>query len=155
MMWVFNDGGRSQAKGFGGTGDGDDCVVRAISIATEQPYAEVYAAVTETQRQWCHTSRARHAKVMRERGKWHARHGVHKEVIRLYMESIGWTWVPTMQIGSGTTVHLDADELPPGRLVVNVSKHSCAVVDGVVHDTHDPTRDGTRAVYGYYHRSAT
>jgi hypothetical protein len=155
VTWTFNDGGRAQAKGFGGTADGDDCVVRAISITTEQPYAEVYAAVTEHQRQWCHKSRARHAKKMRDAGKWHARHGVHREVIRSYMESIGWTWVPTMHIGTGTTVHLDADELPSGRLVVSVSKHVCAVIDGVVHDTHDPTRDGTRAVYGYYHRSTT
>ena len=26
--------------------------------------------------------------------------------------AIGWVWTPTMQIGSGCTVHLHADELP-------------------------------------------
>jgi hypothetical protein len=39
MMWVADDGGRA-ATGFSGkTGD---CVVRAIAIACELPYAEVY-----------------------------------------------------------------------------------------------------------------
>jgi hypothetical protein len=31
-----------------------------------------------------------------------------------------------------------------------VSKHYCAVIDGVIHDTSDPSRDGTRCVYGYW-----
>jgi hypothetical protein len=26
------------------------------------------------------------------------------------------------------------------------------VIDGVVHDTHDPRRGGTRCVYGYYQK---
>jgi hypothetical protein len=63
---------------------------------------------------------------------------------------LGWVWTPTMQIGSGCTVHLRADELPPGRLVVSVSKHLTAVIDGVIHDTHDCSRRGTRCVYGYW-----
>jgi hypothetical protein len=45
-------------------------------------------------------------------------------------------------------------ELPIGRLIVSVSKHLVAVVDGVIHDTHDPSRAGTRCVYGYW-RSPT
>jgi hypothetical protein len=61
--------------------------------------------------------------------------------------------VPTMQIGSGCRVHLRADELPAGRIICQVSRHLCAVIDGVVYDTHDPTRDGTRCVYGYWHKS--
>ena len=55
-----------------------------------------------------------------------------------------------MFIGSGTTVHLKADELPKGRIICNVSKHYTAVVDGVIQDTYDPSRRGTRAVYGYW-----
>jgi hypothetical protein len=57
-----------------------------------------------------------------------------------------------MQIGSGCRVHLRADELTPGRLVVQLSRHLTAVIDGVVHDTHDPSRNGTRCVYGYWSR---
>lgn len=55
-----------------------------------------------------------------------------------------------MAIGQGTTVHLRADELPSGRLVARVSRHVVAVIDGVAYDSHDPTRDGTRCVYGVW-----
>jgi len=41
-------------------------------------------------------------------------------------------------------------ELPTGRLVVSLSRHYTAVLDGVIHDTHDPQRNGTRCVYGYW-----
>ena len=30
------------------------------------------------------------------------------------------------------------------------SKHCTAWIDGECHDTYDPTRDGTRCVYGYW-----
>jgi hypothetical protein len=46
-----------------------------------------------------------------------------------------------------------ADELPAGRLIVRVSKHLVAVVDGVIHDTHDCTRAGERCVYGYFRKA--
>jgi len=69
------------------------------------------------------------------------------------MESLGWQWTSTMQIGSGCTVHLRPDELPQGRLVVSLSRHVVAVIDGVAYDTHDPTRGGLRCVYGYFHKA--
>ena len=37
-----------------------------------------------------------------------------------------------------------------GRLVVSVSKHMVAVVDGVIIDTQDPSRGGTLCIYGYW-----
>jgi hypothetical protein len=55
-----------------------------------------------------------------------------------------------MQIGNGYKVHLKNEELPADRLVDSLSKHSAAVIDGVLHDIYDCTRDGTRCVYGYY-----
>ena len=55
-----------------------------------------------------------------------------------------------MQIGAGCKVHLRADELPRGQLLVSLSRHSAAVIDGVLHDTHDCSRDGMRCVYGYW-----
>jgi len=142
MNYVYDDGGRAAAGYKGETGD---CVVRAIAIATEMPYQEVYDAINEI------AKGERTGK--RKRGKSNARLGVYKGTIRKYMEALDWEWTPTMQIGSGCQVHLRADELPAGRLVVSVSKHSVAVIDGVVHDTHDPSRDGTRCVYGYFQRN--
>lgn len=139
MNYTYNDGGRA-AAGF--KGNAGDCVTRAISIATGKPYQEVYDAINAVS--------ATERRGSRKRGMSSARTGVHKPTTRRYMESIGWQWIPTMQIGSGCKVHLRADELPPGRLVVMVSRHAVAVIDGIVHDTHDSTRDGNRCVYGYY-----
>lgn len=135
----FDDGGRAAA---GYRGKAGDCVVRAIAIATGREYQEIYERVNAA---------ALHERTgTRKRGKSNARTGVYRSSIKRVMKSLGWVWTPTMQIGSGCTVHLRADELPTGRLVVSVSKHLTAVIDGVIHDTHDCSRRGTRCVYGYW-----
>lgn len=139
MKFVHNDGGRLAA---GYKGKSGDCVCRSIAIATGKPYQEAYDAINDLG--------ARERTGKRKRGKSSARTGVYKQTVRRYMESIGWTWTPTMHIGQGCKVHLREYELPKGRLVVNVSHHSTAVIDGVIHDTHDCSRNGTRCVYGYY-----
>lgn len=139
MKWVKDDGGRAAAGYKGQTGD---CVCRAIAIATGMPYQEVYDLLNES------AAMTRITKRQRRRGS--ARTGIYKKTVRQVMADLGWTWTPTMQIGSGCTVHLRDGELPRGRLVVSVSKHEVAVIDGVIHDTSDPSRDGTRCVYGYY-----
>lgn len=139
MRFQHNDGGRA-AAGF--RGEAGDCVTRAIAIVTELPYAEIYA--------WVNESGQAEQLGKRYRNRSSARRGVHKPTIRKLLAELGWRWTPTMQIGLGCTVHLRADELPSGRLVCKVSKHCVAVIDGVIHDTHDPSRGGTRCVYGYW-----
>lgn len=139
MKWQYDDGGRKDA---GYKGKAGDCVCRAIATATQTPYQEVYDKLNELGK------KERISK--RKKDKSSARTGVYKQTIKKYMESIGWVWVPTMLIGQGCKVHLKADELPKGRLVVNVSKHTTAVIDGVLHDTYDCSRNETRCVYGYY-----
>ena len=137
MRWIHDDGGRA-AAGF--KGQADDCVTRAIAIATGKPYREVYDEINYAAR----------AERPGKNKRSSASSGVHKRTIRRYMEYIGWVWVPCMEIGAGCTTHMRSDELPQGALVVNLSKHSAAVIDGVLHDTHDCTRNGTRCVYGYF-----
>lgn len=139
LSFVFDDGGR-QAAGF--KGHANDCVTRSIAIATGRQYIDVYDTFNAMGK------RERTGK--RKRGKSSAREGVYTRTIRRYMDEQGWTWVPTMRVGSGCTTHLRAGELPMGRIVVTVSKHVTAVIDGVIHDTHDPSRDGMRCVYGYW-----
>lgn len=143
MRYQYNDGGR-EAAGFKGTTG--DCVCRAIAIATERPYREVYDLINE------YGKSERTGK--RKKGKSNARTGVYKDCIRKVMEHYGWTWHPTMQIGSGCKVHLRDGELPGGRLVVNVSRHTTAVINGVLNDIYDCSREGTRCVYGYYTKEA-
>jgi hypothetical protein len=134
-----DDGGRAAA---GYRGEAGDCVCRAIAIAAQLPYQVVYDGLN--------SSAVGERKGKRKRGTSSARTGVYTPTIRRYMASLGWQWTPTMAIGSGCKVHLRADELPGGRLVVSLSRHYTAVIDGIIHDTHDPSRDGTRCVYGYY-----
>ena len=139
MIFKYNDGGRKEA-GYKGTAG--DCVCRAIAIATEKPYSEVYEELN------CLGQKERITK--RKKDKSSARTGVYKRTIRKYMTSLGWTWIPTMFIGQGCQTHLKAEELPTGRLVVNVSKHTTCVINGVLNDTYDCSRNETRCVYGYY-----
>jgi len=139
MKFNYNDGGREAAGFKGKTGD---CVCRAIAIAAERPYKEVYDLINE----YAKSERTG----SRKRGKSNARTGVYKQTVRKVMAHYGFTWVPTMQIGQGCTVHLCEEELPKGRIVVSVSHHEVAVIDGVINDTYDPSRDEKRCVYGYY-----
>jgi hypothetical protein len=143
---VIDDGGR-EAAGF--KGEAGDCVARAITIAAGRPYREVHEAIANG------TGGQRATKRSGKRPR-SARNGVNtgRKWFKDYMTRLGFVWTPTMAIGSGCKVHLRADELPPGRLVVMVSKHSTAVIDGVLHDTHDCSRDGTRCVYGYWEHRA-
>jgi hypothetical protein len=139
LPWTTDDGGR---KGAGYEGSTGDCVVRAIAVATGKPYQDVYDSINVL------AKAERRGK--RKRGTSNARTGVYRFTYQRYLEGLGWRWTPTMRIGSGCTVHLRPGELPKGRLIVSVSKHMTAVIDGVVRDTHDPSRGGTRCVYGYW-----
>ena len=146
MQFIYDDGGREASGYKGKTGD---CVTRAVAIATGLPYHEVYDRLAEgnaTQRITKRTS----AKIA---GKRTASHGISTERkwFKDYLKSMGWRWVPTMHIGSGCRVHLKADELPSGRIMVRLSRHYTVVIDGVIHDTYDCSRDETRCVYGYWY----
>lgn len=165
MKYQYNDGGRA-AAGF--KGDAGDCVTRAIAIATGLPYRTVYDALFDGIRDFAARSRtkaARRAGRGGGRSGTTPRNGVHKSVYQPYLESLGWVWVPCMQIGSGCKARLAAADLPGGPLVVRLSKHLTAVIDGVIYDTHNPQRfafDGltevemlddvgaNRCVYGYF-----
>lgn len=140
LRWIQNDGGRAAADYRGKTGD---CACRAVAIAAGLPYDRVYADLDLAGK------RERNSKKRRGK-KSSASSGVFGPTMRRYMASLGWTWVPTMQVGSGCKVHLAEGELPMGRIVALVSRHYVAVLDGVVHDSHDPTRNGRRCVYGYW-----
>ena len=114
----YNDGGRSEIY----KGEARDCVVRAIAIAAQLPYKDVYSDL------YIFTGCS-------------PRNGVSKKASRAFItEVLGWKWVPTMKFGQGCTVHLHPDELPKGRLIVSLSKHYTTMIDGVINDTYDPCR---------------
>ena len=141
MNWIFNDGGRAESGYKGTTGD---CACRAISIATGMNYKDVYKMINE------YAKKERTSK--RKKTISNARTGVYIHTFKKIMRDLGWQWKPTMQIGSGCHTHLKAEELPKGTIICNVSRHYVAVIDGVINDTYDCSRDGNRCVYGYWYK---
>ena len=143
MQLIRTDGGRA-ACGY--TGSAGDCVTRAIAIVAEMPYHQVYADLA-----WINLNMPKTRK-RATAGIYSARQGMYvgSVLFKRYMMDLGFSWTPTMWIGSGCKVHLNDGELPNGRLVVSLSKHYTAVIDGIICDTHDPSRNGTRCVYGYW-----
>lgn len=141
--YVLDDGGRGAAGYKGWVGD---CVVRAVAIATEQPYKTVHDEIGAL----CRAERK--GKRARKRGPDNGV-SVKRQWFKEYMARLGWKFTPTMSIGSGCQVHMRDNELPRGRIIVSLSKHYCAVIDGVIHDLSDPSRDGTRCVYGYWSKN--
>lgn len=129
LKFQFDDGGRS--KYFKAT-TVDDCVTRALAIAAQRDYKEVYSLIKQA------TGRT-------------PRNGGAKADVRKVCALLGGEWVSCMRIGQGCKVHLAAGEIPmKGRIACTLSGHLCAVVDGIIHDNYDPSRDGKRCVYGYW-----
>ena len=148
MDWVFDDGGRASA---GYKGSAGDCVCRSIAIVTGHPYKELYAELAHGM-----------GSQRKSRGA-SARNGITtgRKWFKDYMRSLGFIWTPTMLVGQGCKVHLVNGELPMGRLVVSLSRHYTAVIDGVIRDTYNPQRQtiivddagkrmAHRCVYGYW-----
>ncbi len=140
LEFKYNDGGRELA---GYKGDAGDCVTRAIAIVTDLGYQKVYDdlnALSKTER------------VTKRLGvRSTARNGVRKKTWKAYLTSLGYERINLMTIGSGCQYHLREGELPAtGKFVVQCSRHITALIDGIIYDNHDPSRGGTRCVYGYY-----
>jgi hypothetical protein len=129
-FFVEDDGGRAQA-GYK-AGNVGDCVVRAIAIATRGDYKTIYKALS--------------------RKGSSARNGVLPEIYDTYLKENGWEWVSCMK-DKHKRVHLNDYELPlRGRLILRLSKHVTAWIDGKLYDNYDCSRGGKRMVYGYYRK---
>lgn len=141
MIWQYHDGGRMDA-GF--RGHAGDCFVRSVAIVTNMPYKKVYDEINET---------AKMERPRNGRRRSNARLGIKTRIARRYLKSLGYEWIPTMQIGIGCKVHLQANQLPHGALIVRVSRHFTAIINGVIYDTFDPGRNGMTCVYGYWQKT--
>ena len=152
--FVRDDGGRGRSgivRGHKyGTGD---CVARAIAIATENPYREVHDAMIVANVRYVAAGKSEWARRAKRRGgisAFHPDHGVSHEAYRPYLEGLGWRYTSTKELPRGEGIHLRADELPGGRLIVSLPYHVVAVIDGVIHDTSDCSGAGRRRIRGYW-----
>ena len=125
LNFVRDDGGRAA---LGMPGSVGDCVVRAIAIAAERPYLEVYTRIKYK------TGRVRHSK-----RRPSPENGIvtTQPWFKVYMAELGFRFISSSVLPNN------------GRLVVETIDHAFAVVavDGefTVHDTHmrrahDPRR---------------
>ena len=141
MQWRYSDGGRSIYF----KDKANDCVCRAISIAENKDYKEVYDMIKN------------YAKEYRENvdpeDNSHPRFGVSKPLTRKILEDLGFVWIPTMRFGQGCKVHLKKEELPNGTIIASLSKHLTCVKNGIIYDTYRCDRQESRCVYGYYIKS--
>lgn len=138
LNWQWSDGGRQVYF----KGDAGDCVCRAIANATGRDYMEVYKDLSTY--------------IKTKKKCRSCRDGVDGPTARKYITTaLGWHWYPTMHIGSGCTTHLRKGDLPSNTIIVSLSGHYTCVKDGVILDTYDPSRDGTRCVYGFYAEAPT
>jgi hypothetical protein len=123
--YMYDDGGRAKA-GYPGKREGD-CTTRAISIATQLPYAETFAGLVATSLPFGLPING-------------------GPVGRAYLTSLGWVWTATPPAKGGRCVTTRG--LPrSGRLVARQAHHLAAVVNGRVHDLFDSS---SRMVYGYW-----
>lgn len=111
--YIRTDGGR--AKYFKGTTG--DCVVRAIALASDKDYKEVY-----------NEFRRRMPKGTSPRN------GVPKKIYHSYILELGFEWIPYMGIGTGCKVDLKKEELPQGIMICRLSKHLTCVKEHVIYD---------------------
>ena len=133
MKYKYNDGGRKWA---GYRGQGADCVVRAIAIATNQHYLNVRREMDAM------------AKEMTGGLTPSCANGTPEPVSHKYLTDRHWNLVLTR----GQYLK----DLPKmGRYIVCLARHDVAVINGTAHDTWDctknrRTKNGSPRMKGYY-----
>ena len=126
MQFIYNDGGRSKyfkAKGVG------DCVTRAICIATQKDYKEVYDVLSKMSKK-------------KYGSRESARNGVYKDIWKKYLKTLEDAHIlkkiKCCEIGNSQKVHLVEEELPSvGTYIVQCAKHLTCIKNGKLYDTWD------------------
>ncbi len=110
---------------------------RALSIILNKPWQKIKKDIQSFRKQ------------IKKRKKI-SNYDIFQKCVELYLASLYFEWTPFMTKGSGVIVHLKKDELPNGKILASISGQLIAIIDGIHQDIEDKSRNGTRAVYGYY-----
>lgn len=131
-VWVYDDGGQARERsGYVYY----QAFCRAIAIATGDSYAEV-------------------AEVLSDRTRAYGSHGfpVLMRVADDHLRRLGWRWTPTVAQNGRSIMRLRTLLGSSGRFVAQLHSHVTTVIDGVIHDTTDPSDGGRRCVRGFWSR---
>ncbi len=124
ILFQYNDGGRSRAGFDSNVGD---CVTRAITIIFGFNYLDAHQQVNILLKRFSD-------------GNSLVPDGISNSSTKKLMKHFGLVWNPTNSF-------LD---IPRKRKVIlNFPCHVCAVIDGVIHDTHD-NRNNSNRIYGFW-----
>ena len=127
--FTYTDGGRAEA-GYKGTAN--DCATRALSIAEDIHYQVIYQDVNRFLKTTFFENLT-------------ARQGLPEEIVKRYYGKMGWRYI---QVSEGYVTH---DKLPGGKVILNLEDHVSTVIDGVIHDDHDWTKENYK-VLGYWRK---
>lgn len=129
IKFIFNDGGRA-AAGFRGK---TDCGIRAMAVSCEISYQEA-------------RKRCKDASSMGKKGSKAVSRGMYKDDMTAALKTLGWSWRKAPKfVGRKAR----CSDMPAGRVIVRMSKHFAAVIDGVLHDTWDSSE---KMAYGYWQK---
>jgi len=121
MKFQFNDGGRKEAGYKGSVGD---CVTRALVIANDLDYKTTYRRLSQEM-------------LLVGRDKT-ARNGIAPSVTTKALMDLGWK-----KVAIQGKKRFRADNLPKRKkVIVRLHRHLCVVIDGVIQDTWDSSKNG-------------
>ena len=124
LEFIKDDGGR-EAAGY--RGKAGDCVPRALTIVSGEPYRQCYNDLAEA------NSKVRRTRP-RDQGKRSARNGVYKNAYDKVFKHYGFEKV---KLGRGTRPTISEAHAAYGDCIITTRKHVFAVVNGAVRDTWD------------------
>ncbi len=136
VIWVYNSGGYEKDKN-----QLPNCpYTRAISVATGMDYKDCYMLIN---------------KYIEEEGYdelyiQNCRQEIVKTVIKKILADLNIQNCWRSKFSQGCIIHLKKEELPLGTIIVQISKGLTTLIDGVIQDIYDPSRDGTRCVYSIW-----
>lgn len=138
MKFIYNDGGRSN---YFKANNVADCVCRALCNTTGIDYKVMYDLINKI------------SKLEKRSKTSNARSGVYKESYKKILKALQAEEVKVQEFGSNKKCHLKDEDLinyQKGRYILSLSHHFSSLIDGVLVDTYDCSRDGDRQVYKMY-----
>lgn len=135
MKFIKNDGGREESGFSKGKGD---CVIRAIAIAANLSYLEVYENIL--------------ARAVDRKANYNPQNGSRKSEYGPYLEYLGFVYTDLREIGKPRIrLNKKFEEILPIKMgIIFMKRHLTVYMDGEIHDMWDCSKTGRKWVNGYW-----